>query len=553
MRVVRPNACISEPMLGAGVRTVLPLWLALFVAACGGGGGGSPPPPPPPPPPWSVNNLASWPSLAAQCAAPRSGTDPYTQMPYPDRPGTLLDEQSWLAAWTNDTYLWYGDVAYADPSSYTSAVGYFDVLKSPLSTPSGKAKDRFHFTYATAVWEALASSGVQAGYGATWDLLAVAPPRQAVVAYTEAGSPATASAVALLRGTQVLKVDNVDLVNDNTQAGVNALNAGLFPATVGETHTFVVQDYGATTTRTIQMTSAAITENPVPTAMALPGGTPGNTVGYMLFNDHLATAEPALIAAVNTLQGAGITDLVLDIRYNGGGYLDIASELAFMIAGPAPTTTAGRIFDQIRFNARHPSIDPITLGPITPTPFLSQTQGFTASPPAGQGLPHLDLPRVFVLTGSGTCSASEAVINGLLGAGIAVIQIGSTTCGKPYGFYPADNCGTTYFSIQFQGVNNAGFGDYPDGFVPQNGATTGIAAGAILPGCSVADDFSHALGDPAEGRLAAALGYRAGNACPAATGIALPGVRQALNAAEGRVFKSVFLSNRIMGRPRPAY
>jgi hypothetical protein len=62
---------------------------------------------------------------------------------------------------------------------------------------------------------------------------------------------------------------------------------------------------------------------------------------------------------------------------------------------------------------------------------------------------------VFVLTGGGTCSASEAFMNGLRGVGVEVIQIGSTTCGKPYGFYAQENCGTTYFSIQFRLVINA--------------------------------------------------------------------------------------------------
>ena len=60
-----------------------------------------------------------------------------------------------------------------------------------------------------------------------------------------------------------------------------------------------------------------------------------------------------------------------------------------------------------------------------------------------------------------------------------VVQIGATTCGKPYGFYPTDNCGTTYFTIQFRGVNAAGFGDYPDGFSgePPAPATRRQAAG----------------------------------------------------------------------------
>src|SRR5205814_1836239 len=138
-----------------------------------------------------------------------------------------------------------------------------------------------------------------------------------------------------------------------------------------------------------------------------------------------------------------------------------------------------------------------------PIPFHTTTQGFSVS--RGTPLPTLNLSRVFVLTGAGTCSASESIINSLGGVGVQVIQVGSTTCGKPYGFFPQDNCGTTYFSIQFKGVNAVGFGDYTDGFSPNN--TLGVA-GTLVPGCSVADDFSRALGDPNEARLAGALGYR---------------------------------------------
>jgi hypothetical protein len=238
-------------------------------------------------------------------------------------------------------------------------------------------------------------------------------------------------------------------------------------------------------------------------------------VGYLLFTDHIATAESALIDAVNTLKAAGITDLVLDIRYNGGGFIDIASELAFMIAGSGPT--AGKTFERLVFNAKHPSFDPFTGEALVPIPFHATTQGFSGS--SGVALPTLNLSRVFVLTGTGTCSASESIINGLRGVGVEVIQVGSTTCGKPYGFVPQDNCGTTYFSIEFKGVNAAGFGDYPDGFSPGNSVGT---VGTSVPGCSVGDDFSHALGDPNESRLAAALAYRAGSACPAPTGFAPP-------------------------------
>src|SRR3989337_1061849 len=99
------------------------------------------------------------------------------------------------------------------------------------------------------------------------------------------------------------------------------------------------------------------------------------------------------------------------------------------------------------------------------------------------------------------------------GVNVPVVQIGSTTCGKPYGFYPRDNCGTTYFSIQFQGLNARGFGAYADGFTPQ---LPGDPNGATLSGCYIADDFTRPLGDTTERRLQAALSFRASNnqTCP---------------------------------------
>lgn len=142
-------------------------------------------------------------------------------------------------------------------------------------------------------------------------------------------------------------------------------------------------------------------------------------------------------------------------------------------------------------------------------------------------------------------------MNGLRGVDIEVIQIGSTTCGKPYGFYPVDNCGTTYFTIQFRGVNQKNFGDYTDGFSPAN---TAANVGTVVPGCSVADDFTNPLGVATEGRLAAALAYRDGQACPAASGLGpTPGLSKtsgALRPTDGVVYRSPFDSNRIMRQPQ---
>ena len=150
-----------------------------------------------------------------------------------------------------------------------------------------------------------------------------------------------------------------------------------------------------------------------------------------------------------------------------------------------------------------------------------------------------------VLTSSGTCSASESIINGLRGVGVQVFQIGATTCGKPFGFYPEDNCGTTYFSIQFQGVNAQGFGEYTDGFSPSSSAS---ATGAAVPGCVVGDDFNHALGDPAEGRLAAALRYLADRSCPGGTTGSTTSAAAEAAANDGVMYKSPWRENRILRR-----
>lgn len=510
-----------------------------LLCACGGGGGGAPSggtssPPAPAPTGWVKGQYSPASAFAGLCAAPRTGTDPVTKKPYPDRPGTALDEKNWLRSWTNDLYLWYSEVPDQDPANFASDSAYFDVLKTSATTASGKSKDRFHFTYTTAAWEALSQSGVQAGYGANFVIIAATPPRDVVVAYTEPGSMAAVAPASLSRGAQILTVDGVDLVNANDQTSIDALNAGLSPQTVGESHTFSIMDVGAATPRSVTLVSAQITETPVQNVQTLPTSA-GDLVGYMLFNDHIATAESELVAAFSQLQSTGVHDLILDIRYNSGGYLDIASEVAYMIAGP--TATAGQTFELDQFNGKDPGVNPVTQTALTPLGFHATTQGFSVA--AGQALPTLNLSRVFVLTTGSTCSASESIINSLQGVNVQVIQIGSTTCGKPYGFYPPDNCGVTYFSIQFQGVNAKNFGSYPDGFTPANTLAT---EGVLVPGCSVADDFTHDLGNPAEGLLASALGYRATSVCPVP-----PSGLQARTT--GIAIKSMWRQNRISRPP----
>ena len=261
---------------------------------------------------------------------------------------------------------------------------------------------------------------------------------------------------------------------------IKKINSALNPS-VGDTHTFTVKDPGTSSQqRSVTMTAQAITTSPVQKAKVITTSG-GESVGYVLFNDHISTAALPLVNAVKSfVQENGIDDLVLDLRYNRGGTISIARMITSMIAGSA---AKDKTFAIIEGNDK--------IGDVV-YPF-SKHYG-------GEPLPMLDLPRLFVLTSSRTCSASELIINSLRGIDIDVIVIGSTTCGKYYGFFPADNCGTTYFSIHVKVVNSRGIADYDDGFSPD---------------CSVSDnDFNNQLGNPQESLLKTALAYQATGSCP---------------------------------------
>lgn len=414
------------------------------------------------------------------CANPRAETR------YGDKPGTVAQEKRWVRSYIDETYLWYGEVPNFLADNYASARTYFDVLKTPALTASGRAKDQFHFYDDTAAYEASQATGASFGYGITLAALSTSPPRVYVVALTQPGSVADLAGVQ--RGARILTVDGADLVSGNNIA---VLNAGLFPTNANENHSFVIQDAGSTTTRTVTLRSGSVTNVPVQNVGTVE--TPTGRVGYILFNSFIFPSEGQLITAINQLRQQNIRDLVLDLRYNGGGLIYIASQLSYMIAGP---TANNRIFEKLTFSDKRSSDNN---DPSNTVPFYNVSSGFAnTGTTTNASLPSLNLSRVYVLTSSGTASASESVINGLEGIGVQVIRIGGQTRGKPYGFTPKDNCGTTYFSIEFKGTNNVGFGDYADGFSPT---------------CTVDDDFTRQLGDATEARFATALGHRATGTC----------------------------------------
>jgi carboxyl-terminal processing protease len=126
------------------------------LAACGGGGGGdsntlNPGNNPGTGGTWTVGVFAPRADFAAQCISPRAGTS--------DCAGAAVTEKMFLRSWTNDLYLWYNEVQDTNPASFDVLQYFNNVLTTRQTTPSGRNKDRFHFTFDTADWIALSQGG----------------------------------------------------------------------------------------------------------------------------------------------------------------------------------------------------------------------------------------------------------------------------------------------------------------------------------------------------------------------------------------------------------
>jgi len=447
-------------------------------------------------PDFAANQFPPSSELQALCQIVRTDTD-LNGNPRPDQQGERLHELFWLRSWMNETYLFFDQVTDRNPNDFTDVEAYFDELI--VSPPT----DRFSFLQTTEDFEARSSGAPTFGYGAQFTVLSNQLPRDWRVSFTQDGSPAEAGG--LTRGARILTIDGTDFLNANSDPEVDALVAGLFPGAVGESHVFGLRYPDGTESEvTIESTSLAI--EPVNLVDVIEQG--NRNVGYLHFNSFgPRTGEAQLIDAFQTFSDAQIDDLVLDLRYNGGGLLFLAAQLGYMIAG---TQSSNQIFYSQEFNSRDPGRNPISGERVSPISFQTETLGFTDDVAPGRPLPTVNLNRVFVLTTGRSCSASEAIINGLIGIGVEAIQIGTRTCGKATGQFPTDNCGITFIPLHFRGVNANGFGDYDGGFAP--GQMTG-SAGPVITGCEVNDDLTNALGDPNEAQLASALDFAETGTC----------------------------------------
>ena len=479
-----------------------------ILIACGGGGGSSasttPLPisvtPPasqaPSVPDFVANEFPPSSDLQDLCQTVRTDTD-LNGFQRPDQQGELAHELFWLRSWMNETYLFFDQVADRNPNDFTDIAAYFDELL--VAPPT----DRFSVLQSTEEFEASSSGTPTFGYGAEFTVLSNQLPRDWRVAFTQEGSPAESAG--LTRGARILTIDGVDFINGTSNTELDTIVTGLLPTSVGESHVFGLQ-YPDGTETDITITSTSLTIEPVHLVDTIQQG--NRNIGYLHFNSFgPRTGETQLIDAFETFSDQQIDDLVLDLRYNGGGLLFLSAQLGYMIAG---SQSSNRIFYAQEFNNRNPGRNPLSGEIVQPILFQDETLGFTDDVTPGRDLPTVNLNRVFVLTTDRSCSASEAVMNALIGIGVEAIQIGTRTCGKATGQIPTDNCGTTFIPLHFRGVNAVGFGDYDGGFAP--GEVTG-SAGPLIMGCSINDDLSTALGDPNEAQLAEALNFAETGTC----------------------------------------
>lgn len=425
------------------------------------------------------------------CQSPRSGSNPVTGDPYPDKKGSTTLENHYLRAWSHESYFWYDELPDLDPRETLSTRAYFEKLVTPEKTANGTAKDRFHFTEDEVQGDQVTFSGERGGYGINW----MAKGNQRFVLFIDNNSPARAAGVT--RGMELIAAGDVVLASERTDMQTAQLNEAAFNPKLNSEYNFVFKDVSGRLID-VKMTARNVAISTVNTLNIIK--TPTGPVGYIAFMTfNTFTAQYQLKEAFERFAAEGINDLVVDLRYNGGGILNISSQLSYLIAGDS--NTENEEYATLLYNDKRVA-DNLVI------PFISKT---IKSEGAAQPLTSVNLNRVYILTTKDTCSASEAVMNGLRGVGVEVIQIGTATCGKAHGFNGVTNCGTRYFSIDFEVVNAQGFGEYVDGFEP---APQGDPMTNKVTGCTVSDDISFQLGDVNEPMLSTALFYRDNGECP---------------------------------------
>jgi carboxyl-terminal processing protease len=455
----QPDATLQEfgrPALKTS-RLALTLACAAMVASCGGSSGSGPiggtPTPSPTPSPSSTT---------AGC--------------------TLSARQDWTLAQLTEWYL-FPDLlaANANKAAYTDLQSYIDALVAPARA---QAKDRY-FTYITSIQEenAFFQQGSSAGFG--FRLGYDTTNRRVFVIETFEGTNALSMNVD--RGTEITAIGtssaSLQTVNSIMAAGgPQGVVDALGPSTVGVTRVLRVRDT-AGVEREVTLTKTDYSLDPVSDrygSRIISDG--GRQVGYINLRTFIDTADADLRAAYQSFRTAGVTELVIDLRYNGGGLISIA-ELMGDLMGQG---RSGQVFDYITFRPSKAAENSTYL-------FNPQSQSIQPT-------------RIAFITTGSTASASEMVINGMQPylANTSIAIVGSNTYGKPVGQIALDQsaCDDRLRVVALRVENANRQGDY----------YTGLAS-TVPNTCSANDDIFYQLGDEREAMLATALDFLGGRGC----------------------------------------
>ncbi|OKS86343.1 S41 family peptidase [Mucilaginibacter polytrichastri] len=334
------------------------------------------------------------------------------------------------------------------------------------------------------------------------------------VKYVYAGSPAGNAGIK--RGYKITAINTITSFNSASSTNVQQI---IDAYSNSSTITMTLQRPDGTSFTTT-LNAVVYTINPIITNKVIDLGN-GKKVGYIVFNSFvtLKNVQTQLDAIFSTFKTSGITDLVVDLRYNGGGYVETAEYIDNLIAPASAsnslmytayynsTLSAGKatlLKNQVRKDDNGQSYN------------YSQVDFSVAGNQTKFGTSHpLSLSRVFFIVTGGTASASELTINNLRPY-MNVQLIGRTTYGKPVGFFDIDINKYQMYIPEFETKNSAGQGGYYTGMVP---------ASTDYPGYNATDDVTKDFGDVTESLLAATLNYIGNGAYKTSTDIAVQSLR----------------------------
>lgn len=325
-----------------------------------------------------------------------------------------IEVESFIYAGMNEVYLYKADVpTLADDyfPTWSKKAEFLASSSSPEALYEDLQADFDKFSFMHHDYEELEKyfSGVSKSNGMDYGLGYVEKGSNAVIGFVRYVLPGTSAEQAgLKRGDIFTEIDGTKLNDQNYQSllsresytiDINRIENGQITAT-GNTIDLVKSEY---------------TEDPVFLSEVLE--IDGRKIGYLVYNGFTATEEfdSKLNAVFGEFKSAGISDLVLDLRYNGGGDVETAVDLAGMITGQFEN----EIFIKEYWNEKYQNAWPAE----------SYLTRFDSTIRTGEQTNSLLLPKVYVIATWSSASASELIINGLE-PHIDVVHVGDTTRGK---------------------------------------------------------------------------------------------------------------------------